>query len=59
MDPSAGPRYTYIPLIEFLTRWHDVVRDEQRQWIPYQGLAVVVRGSNPLPAFPASLIRTD
>lgn len=59
MDPSAGPRYTYVPLGEFQTRWHDAVRDEQGRWIPQQGLAVVVRGENPLPAFPASLIPTE
>ena len=59
MDPSAGPRYTYIPLAEFQSRWHDVVRDSDGNWVPYQGLAIVVRGTNPLTAFPAGLIRTE
>ncbi len=55
MDPSAGSGYAYVPLDEFMDRWHDYEdrhgsRQENRQ------LAVFLKGATPLKTFPGPLV---
>lgn len=54
MDPSAGGAYAWLPLDEFVTRWHDVEtknnRDRKRQH-----MAIFVSGRAHLPGYPAPL----
>jgi predicted double-glycine peptidase len=57
MDPSAGVGYGYMPVGEFLTRWHDVERDGQGRWIHHQRMAIEIHGDHPLPGFPGPLVR--
>jgi predicted double-glycine peptidase len=57
MDPSAGIGYGYIPLDEFLTRWHDVEKNRRGRWIHRQRMAIEVRGTTPTLTLPGPLIR--
>ncbi len=57
MDPSAGIGYGYIPINEFLTRWHDVEKNRRGQWRRHQRMAIEISGSSPTLTIPAPLIR--
>jgi predicted double-glycine peptidase len=56
MDPSAGPGYTYIPIAEFLERWHDYETTESGR-VETRQLAIYIKGGTPLSSFPGPLIR--
>ncbi|HJV23258.1 MAG TPA: C39 family peptidase [Holophagaceae bacterium] len=52
MDPSVGAGYAYLPIAEFLERWHDYTQAGGRRR-EYRHLAVFIKGKTPLPALPA------
>jgi hypothetical protein len=58
MDPSAPAAYGYLPIPEFVDRWHDY---ELRNGAPvrYFHQGIVVRGRDALPSIPAPLIRVE
>jgi predicted double-glycine peptidase len=58
MDPSTGAGYAYLPIPEFLDRWHDwtTVEGQRRE---YRGLAIFIKGKTPLAASPAPLTRME
>lgn len=58
MDPSTSGGYAYLPLPEFLDRWHDysVVGGRRRE---YRHLALFIQGRTPLAGFPAPLTRME
>ena len=56
MDPSVRGRYGYIPQPELLQRWHDYEREAGRRRI-YDRLGIVVRGAEPLEAYPGPPVR--
>lgn len=58
MDPSVTGGYAYLPLPEFLDRWHDYTTagGARRE---YRHLAVFIKGRKPRAATPAPLTRMD
>jgi predicted double-glycine peptidase len=48
MDPSTPGRYTFLPIAEFVDRWHDVERAAGR-WKHVQHQAIAIAGSAPSP----------
>jgi len=51
MDPSTSGHYTYVPIEQFLARWHDVLGTAE---VHTQHIAVFVHGSRAVPAPPAA-----
>jgi len=50
MDPSTDGNYAYIPITEFLTRWHDTLATNQKVW----SMLILVSGTaNPHPVPPS------
>ncbi len=58
MDPSTSSGYAYLPLPEFLDRWHDYTLEGGRRR-EYQHLAIFIQGRTPLAALPAPLVRLE
>lgn len=58
MDPSTSGGYAYLPIPEFLDRWHDMTVEGGRRR-EYRHLAVFIRGRSPLKALPAPLVRLE
>ena len=58
MDPSIGTSYGYIPIEEFLSRWHDyeIIDGKER---PYYHSAISIRGENPVGKFPGRFIKVE
>lgn len=58
MDPSTGAGYAYLPIPEFLDRWHDylMVAGQRRE---YRNLALFIKGKTPMAAAPAPLTRME
>lgn len=58
MDPSTPASYAYLPVAEFLDRWHDYEnrRGKRREYIH---AGIVIRGTKNLKKFPAGLGRLD
>ncbi len=54
MDPSAGAAYAYLPVDEFVTRWHDVETKNNTDR-KLQHMAIFIGGTNHLPSYPAPL----
>ena len=48
MDPSTGARYAYLPVREFLDRWHDYEINSDGTRREYNHLAIFVKGETPL-----------
>ena len=55
MDPSTAATYAYLPISEFLDRWHDYETGPEGEMIKYINLAIFINGSTPLP-HPAPLL---
>lgn len=55
MDPSTGAHYAYVPINEFLDRWHDyeLLSDGSRK--EYVHLAIFINGISPLKSPPPLL----
>lgn len=58
MDSSVLNSYTYIPISEFITRWHDYESTGGKIWRNYQ-LGIIISGKNPLANFPSTLQKTN
>lgn len=58
MDPSVSGAYAYIPVQEFLDRWHDY---DERSGVrrEYHHLAVFIQGKKPMDRYPGSLVRAE
>lgn len=48
MDPSTDGNYAYIPIPEFLERWHDFEKTDGVLWKNYE-LAIFIEGANAFP----------
>src|SRR5262249_36907162 len=53
MDPSGRFAHAYLPIEEFLERWHDTLRDGTKKW----GQGIIVDGDHPLAK--GALVRLD
>ncbi|MBI3130121.1 MAG: C39 family peptidase [Acidobacteria bacterium] len=58
MDPSTGLGYAYLPIPEFLDRWHDRTQVGGR-WREFRRLAIFIQGKTPLDGTPAPLTRLE
>lgn len=58
MDPSAGVGYAYLPLHEFLVRWHDY-EERNGEKIRFHRLGIFIQGKRPIKRFPTKLIRIE
>jgi predicted double-glycine peptidase len=58
MDPSGGPGYVYIPIAEFLERWHDYETTPAGK-VEARQLAIYIKGDKALKTFPGPLIRGE
>ena len=58
MDPSVSAGYAYVPIPEFVERWHDV-ETRGGKVRKYVHAAIFIRGTSPLRAVPAPLARME
>ena len=56
MDPSGPMTYVYVPVEEFIERWHDFEDRHGYVW-KYQHLGVIIRGKKSNKKFPGELAR--
>ena len=58
MDPSISGGYAYLPIADFLTRWHDYEnRDGKR--VESHGLAIFVQGKTAIERYPREMRRVQ
>ena len=58
MDPSVRSGYGTIPLEELPARWHDYETRYGKREVN-EHLGIIVRGTNPIPRFPAPLVPVE
>lgn len=58
MDPSSAGAYAYLPLAEFVERWHDY-EDRHGARRVYSHTAILIGGKKHLKQVPAPLVRMD
>jgi predicted double-glycine peptidase len=58
MDPSVSGAYAYLPLPEFLDRWHDY-EDRTGTRHDYHHLAIFIQGTKPAGSYPGTPVRME
>ena len=58
MDPSVSGAYAYLPLQEFLDRWHDY-EDRTGTRHDYHHLGILIQGQQPMRRYPGPLVRME
>jgi predicted double-glycine peptidase len=59
MDPSVSGAYAFIPIPEFLERWHDYEEYKNKSIWKYYNLGIFIKGETHIEKFPGSLKKVN